>query len=72
MTVGVLQLEVTIGDSMSLKDKRRVIKSIKDRIAAHQAEGLPAGSAVPPPAAGTQATVRTNEAASRNGDEEVR
>ena len=35
MTVGVLQLEVTIGDSMSLKDKRRVIRSIKDRIAAH-------------------------------------
>lgn len=34
MTVGVLQLEVTIGDSMSLKDKRRVIRSIKDRIAA--------------------------------------
>lgn len=34
MTIGVLQLELTIGDAMSLKDKRRVVKSIKDRIAA--------------------------------------
>ena len=33
MIVGVLQLELTIGDAMSLKDKRRVVKSIKDRIA---------------------------------------
>jgi uncharacterized protein len=33
MTIGVLQLEIGIGDAMSLKDKRRVIKSIKDRIA---------------------------------------
>lgn len=33
MTIGVLQLELSIGDAMSLKDKRRVIKSIKDRIA---------------------------------------
>ncbi len=33
MTVGVLQLELYIGDSMSLKDKRRVVKSLKDRIA---------------------------------------
>ena len=33
MHVGVLQLEVSIGDAMSLKDKRRVIKSLKDRIA---------------------------------------
>jgi uncharacterized protein YlxP (DUF503 family) len=33
MTVGVLQLELYIGDAMSLKDKRRVIKSLKDRIA---------------------------------------
>ena len=32
MTVGVLQLELSIGDAMSLKDKRRVIKSLKDRI----------------------------------------
>jgi len=34
MHIGVLQLELTIADAMSLKDKRRVIKSIKDRIAA--------------------------------------
>jgi uncharacterized protein YlxP (DUF503 family) len=33
MTIGVLQLELTIGDAMSLKDKRRVILSLKDRIA---------------------------------------
>ena len=33
MTIGVLQLELGIPDAMSLKDKRRVIKSIKDRIA---------------------------------------
>ena len=33
MTVGVLQLELSIGDAMSLKDKRRVIKSLKDRLA---------------------------------------
>jgi uncharacterized protein YlxP (DUF503 family) len=33
MTIGVLQVEVAIPDAMSLKDKRRVIKSIKDRIA---------------------------------------
>jgi len=33
MIIGVLQLELSIGDAMSLKDKRRVIKSIKDRIA---------------------------------------
>jgi uncharacterized protein YlxP (DUF503 family) len=33
MTIGVLQLELTVIDAMSLKDKRRVIKSIKDRIA---------------------------------------
>ena len=33
MIVGVLQLELSIGDAMSLKDKRRVIKSLKDRIA---------------------------------------
>jgi uncharacterized protein len=32
MTVGVLQLELSIGDAMSLKDKRRVVKSLKDRI----------------------------------------
>ena len=33
MTVGVLHLELRIGDAMSLKDKRRIIKSLKDRIA---------------------------------------
>jgi uncharacterized protein YlxP (DUF503 family) len=33
MTVGVLQLELSIGDAMSLKDKRRIILSLKDRIA---------------------------------------
>jgi uncharacterized protein YlxP (DUF503 family) len=35
MTIGVLQLELSVTDSMSLKDKRRVVKSIKDRIAHH-------------------------------------
>ena len=33
MTVGVLQIEIAVPDAMSLKDKRRVVKSIKDRIA---------------------------------------
>ena len=33
MHVGVLQIEVAVPDAMSLKDKRRVIKSLKDRIA---------------------------------------
>ena len=33
MTIGVLQLDLSIGDAMSLKDKRRVVKSLKDRIA---------------------------------------
>ena len=33
MHVGVLQLELSITDAMSLKDKRRVILSLKDRIA---------------------------------------
>ena len=33
MTIGVLQLELRIGDAMSLKDKRQVVKSLKDRIA---------------------------------------
>ena len=32
MTVGVLQIEIMVTDAMSLKDKRRVVKSIKDRI----------------------------------------
>lgn len=33
MHIGVLQLEISIGDAMSLKDKRRVVKGLKDRIA---------------------------------------
>jgi uncharacterized protein YlxP (DUF503 family) len=33
MTIGVLQLELEVIDAMSLKDKRRVILSLKDRIA---------------------------------------
>ena len=33
MVVGVLQLELSIPDAMSLKDKRQAIKSIKDRLA---------------------------------------
>jgi len=33
MHVGVLQLELSVGDANSLKDKRRVILSLKDRIA---------------------------------------
>ena len=33
MTIGVLQLEIGIPDAMSLKDKRRAVKSLKDRIA---------------------------------------
>ena len=33
MIVGVLQLESAVPDAMSLKDKRRVVKSLKDRIA---------------------------------------
>jgi uncharacterized protein YlxP (DUF503 family) len=32
MTVGILQLEISIPDAMSLKDKRRVVLSLKDRI----------------------------------------
>jgi uncharacterized protein YlxP (DUF503 family) len=35
MVVGVLQVDLSVPDAMSLKDKRRVIKSIKDRIAHH-------------------------------------
>jgi uncharacterized protein YlxP (DUF503 family) len=33
MTVGILQLELRIGDADGLKDKRRVVLSLKDRIA---------------------------------------
>ena len=32
MIVGILELEVRLFDTMSLKDKRRIIKSLKDRI----------------------------------------
>jgi len=31
-SVGLVQLEVVVGGSTSLKDKRRVIKSFKDRL----------------------------------------
>jgi len=33
MHVGILQLDLAIEDAMSLKDKRRVVKGLKDRIA---------------------------------------
>ena len=33
MVIGILQLEISIQDAMSLKDKRRVVKSLKDRLA---------------------------------------
>lgn len=32
MIIGVLQVELLIGDAASLKDKRRVLMSIKDRL----------------------------------------
>ncbi len=32
MVVGILQVELMVHDAMTLKDKRQVIKSIKDRI----------------------------------------
>jgi uncharacterized protein YlxP (DUF503 family) len=32
MTVGILQIEIAIAEADSLKDKRRVILSLKDRI----------------------------------------
>lgn len=35
MVVGVLQLELSVPEAMSLKDKRRVVKSLKDRLARH-------------------------------------
>ena len=34
MTVGVLKLDLAIYESQSLKDKRRVLKGLKDRLAA--------------------------------------
>ena len=35
MVVGVLQMRILVRDALSLKDKRRVVKSFKDRLAAH-------------------------------------
>lgn len=32
MVIGVLQVELVIGDAMSLKDKRRVVNSVKDKL----------------------------------------
>ena len=32
MVIGVLQVELLIDDAMSLKDKRRVVSSLKDRL----------------------------------------
>ena len=32
MVVGILQLRVMIRDAQSLKDKRRIVKSLRDRI----------------------------------------
>ena len=37
MIIGVLQVEVLIDGSQSLKDKRRVVKSIKDSVAGRAA-----------------------------------
>lgn len=34
MNVGVLRLELAVFEALNLKDKRRVIKSIKDRVRA--------------------------------------
>ena len=32
MVIGILQLELTIDGATSLKDKRRVVRSLKDRL----------------------------------------
>jgi len=32
MVIGILQIELYIGDAASLKDKRRVVSSLKDRL----------------------------------------
>lgn len=32
MVIGVLQVELFIGDARSLKDKRRIVNSVKDRL----------------------------------------
>ncbi len=31
MLIGILQLELRIGDALNLKDKRRIMRSIKDK-----------------------------------------
>ncbi len=31
MLIGILQLELRIGDALNLKDKRRIIRSLKDK-----------------------------------------
>lgn len=31
MLIGILQLELKIGDALNLKDKRRVVKGLKDK-----------------------------------------
>jgi uncharacterized protein YlxP (DUF503 family) len=38
MVIGVLQVELFIGDSASLKDKRRVVMSLKDKL--HRLNGV--------------------------------
>ena len=35
MVIGILQLELAIDHATSLKDKRRVVKSLKDRLHRH-------------------------------------
>jgi uncharacterized protein YlxP (DUF503 family) len=35
MTIGLLTLEIHIPDARSLKDKRQVLRSLKDRLRAH-------------------------------------
>jgi uncharacterized protein YlxP (DUF503 family) len=35
MTIGLLTLEIHIADARSLKDKRQVLRSLKDRLRAH-------------------------------------
>ncbi len=32
MTIGILRLDLSIDDAMTLKDKRRAVKSLKDRL----------------------------------------
>ena len=32
MVIGILQVELRIDDSRSLKDKRRIVRSVKDRL----------------------------------------